>query len=186
MTRNRKASRAVLGAVTSAAVLGLLVGCGEDPSTQPSSSGVGQVGEVATFSGLSRNHTEGEVDYSQTPPVGGDHNPVWLDCNGTVYGDPIHDEKAVHSLEHGAVWLTYEPDISPSDVKALRSKVEGQQYIFMSPYPDQSAPVMATAWGVQLQLNDATDPALNDFIEKFRSGEQTPEPGATCDSGVML
>ena len=66
------------------------------------------------------------------------------------------------------------------------TKRKGRQYIFMSPYPDQAAPIMATAWGVQLTVKSADDPALADFAQKYSQGPQTPEPGATCDGGVML
>ncbi|WP_194922430.1 DUF3105 domain-containing protein, partial [Catenulispora rubra] len=56
---------------------------------------------VKSFSGLSRNHVTTPVTYPQTPPVGGDHAPVWLNCG--VYTAPVANENAVHAMEHGAV-----------------------------------------------------------------------------------
>ena len=58
---------------------------------------------------VTRNHTTQPVTYEQTPPVGGDHNPTWLNCG--VYTAPVPNELAVHALEHGAVWVTYRSDL---------------------------------------------------------------------------
>ena len=54
------------------------------------------------------------------PPVGGDHNPVWMNCDGDVYKKPIPDVNAVHSLEHGAVWVTYNDKAPAADVQDAR------------------------------------------------------------------
>ena len=49
-----------------------------------------------------RNHVQGVVSYTDSPPFGGDHDPTWADCNGTVYPTELRKENAVHMLEHGA------------------------------------------------------------------------------------
>ncbi len=54
-------------------------------------------------------HLEEPVTYTENPPVGGVHNPVWQNCG--YYAAPIPNETAVHSLEHGAIWITYQPDL---------------------------------------------------------------------------
>ena len=64
-------------------------------------------------------HTEGNVDYAQTPPAGGPHDPVWQNCG--FYTEPVRDENAVHSLEHGAVWITYLPSLPQDQVDRLRN-----------------------------------------------------------------
>ena len=127
-----------------------------------------------------RSHVQTEVDYKDTPPVGGNHAPQWLGCNGNLYDEPVRDENAVHSLEHGAVWITYKPDLASEQIETLKSKVKG--YSFMSPYPEQESPIMLTAWGVQLPLDSADDERVDQFLAKFRQGPQTPEPGATCNA----
>ena len=129
-------------------------------------------------------HVTTEVDYPQSPPVGGNHYPNWVSCNGDVYDKEIDDERAVHGLEHGAVWITYKEDEVPQeDIDLLEKKVKN--YTFMSPYAEQNSPIVLTAWGYQLELDDANDPRVNDFIDKFRQGPQTPEPGATCNSNTF-
>jgi hypothetical protein len=137
---------------------------------------------VEEFEGLSRDHVETDVDYPESPPVGGDHNPTWLNCG--VYTDPVPEVNVVHSLEHGAVWLTYQPDLDEDQVSTLEDFASDNDFTVVSPYEEQESPVVATAWGLQLELDSADDPRLPVFVEKYVQGPQTPEPGATCFGGV--
>ncbi|MER5538421.1 DUF3105 domain-containing protein [Streptomyces mirabilis] len=140
---------------------------------------------VETWSGtLSRNHVTKTVKYPMEPPVGGDHNPVWMNCNGDVYGKAINNMNAVHSLEHGAVWVTYNSKASDADVKALEAKVKKTPYTLMSPVEDQKDPIMLSAWGKQRTVTSASDPNVDKFFSEFVQGKQTPEPGAACTNGL--
>ncbi len=137
---------------------------------------------VKTYDKLSRNHVQTKVNYPQTPPVGGDHNPVWLNCMGTVYDKPVVNENAVHSMEHGAVWVTYNAKASAADIKTLSDKVKATPYSLMSPYPDEQGTITLTAWGTQLVLDSASDPRVGEFFTKYVQGPQTQEPGASCST----
>jgi hypothetical protein len=132
--------------------------------------------------GEAGQHTEGEVNYDQTPPAGGEHNPDWQ--NAGFYSEPVTNENAVHTLEHGAVWITYNPDLPQGQVDELQQIANNRECVLVSPYPDLGSPVVASAWGKQLDLEGAEDPALNRFIGTYLQGEQTPEPGAACTGGV--
>ncbi len=132
---------------------------------------------------LSQTHVNKTVKYPVEPPVGGDHNPVWQNCNGDVYAEAVANENAVHSLEHGAVWVTYTSKADKKDVEALAAKVKQTPYTLMSPYEDQKSPIMLSAWGAQRAVTGADDPDLGKFFEKYVQGEQTPEPGAACTGG---
>jgi hypothetical protein len=156
-------------------VVGLLV-------ARQMSTGSSDIAGVETFSNLAQTHQDGPLSYPQTPPVGGTHNPAWLNCG--VYDQPVPNENAVHSLEHGAVWITYRPDLPAADVDQLRGLVRGRRYALLSPYPDLPAPVVASAWGVQLKVDGASDARLQPFITKYMQGSQTPELGAPCTGGV--
>ncbi len=137
---------------------------------------------VATFEDLGREHTDEEVTYEQSPPVGGDHSPAWLNCG--IYTEPVPDTNAVHSLEHGAVWISYQPDLASAEIDALTDLVGTRSYVVLSPHADQESPIAATAWGLQLEVDSADDPRLAAFMEKYIQGEQTPEPGASCSGGI--
>ncbi|NGO48849.1 DUF3105 domain-containing protein [Streptomyces ureilyticus] len=133
---------------------------------------------------LTQNHVSGDVKYAMNPPVGGDHNQVWMNCDGDVYTKELSKTNAVHSLEHGAVWVTYNSKASDADVKALADKVEKTPYSLMSPVEDQKDPIMLSAWGAQRAVTSAKDPNVNTFFEKYVQGEQTPEKGAACTGGL--
>lgn len=139
---------------------------------------------VKTYQG--RQHVTGDqrVAYDESPPLGGPHDGVWAACNGVVYDEPVRTENMVHSLEHGAVWITYNPDkISPEELEQLRARVQGEQYIMMSPYPGLDAPISLQSWGHQLRVDSADDPRIDQFIRALRQNQYTvPETGATCDA----
>ncbi|UUU21522.1 DUF3105 domain-containing protein [Streptomyces sp. DSM 40750] len=161
----------------------------DDSSTASDSTSTGkwETGSdgVKTWSTkLTQNHVTKTVKYPMEPPVGGDHDPVWQNCNGDVYDKAIKAENAVHSLEHGAVWVTYNSKASDADVKALAEKVKKTPYTLMSPVEGQKDPVMLSAWGHQRTVTSATDPNLDKFFETYVQGKQTPEPGAACTNGV--
>ncbi len=133
---------------------------------------------------LGRDHVTGAVSYDPLPPVGGNHDAVWQDCG--VYTDQaqVADRNAVHSMEHGAVWVTYDPSLPQADVATLVDAVSGSDYTLLSPYAGIPSPVVASAWGEQLRLDDASDPRLAAFLVKYVQGPQTPEPGAPCTGGT--
>jgi len=137
---------------------------------------------VETFTGLTSDHVTGQVDYAQNPPTGGDHSAVGQICG--FYSEPIGDENGVHSLEHGAVWITHDPNLAADQVDTLRAFADENSYVLVSPRDGLTSPVVASAWGIQLQLDSADDERLPVFLRAYVNGPQTPEPGASCSSGV--
>ena len=144
----------------------------------------GEDGEMVWKGTLGRTHVKTTVKYATEPPVGGDHDRAWMNCNGDVYTNALDNMNAVHSLEHGAVWVTYTSKAPKADVEALAAKVEQTPYTLMSPDEKQQDPIMLTAWGVQRTVTGADDPNVNTFFEKYVQGEQTPEKGAVCTGGL--
>jgi hypothetical protein len=123
------------------------------------------------------------VDYKQSPPVGGPHDPYWADCTGTVYTVDIRHENAVHAEEHGAVWVTYNPQkVSKADIATLAKLVQNQPGRLMSPYAGLDSPISIQSWNHQLKVSSATDPRLKEFADFFSlNPSYYPEVGASCE-----
>jgi len=134
--------------------------------------------------GLHTLSPDQRVAYDRTPPFGGAHAPVWADCQGTVYDEPVRTEHMVHSLEHGTVWIAYNADqVTGADLEELVEKAEGEPYLMLSPWPDLDQPISLQSWGHQLKVDAVDDPRIDQFVAALRANEYTtPEPGARCDS----
>lgn len=177
--------------VAALGVVGVLVaGCsGNAPKAEPEVTSTPVVSGVQVFSGLSHTHLgKGQYpqSYPQSPPVGGPHSRAWLKCQ--VYDHAVPKENAVHSMEHGGIWLTYATDLPPASVAAVVQLAKlDPEYVLVSPYSGQDSPVIATTWGLQLKVSDASDPRLVAFIKAYAGGNQGGEAGSRCaSSGATL
>ncbi|MGH3716187.1 MAG: DUF3105 domain-containing protein [Micromonosporaceae bacterium] len=130
------------------------------------------------------DHKPGDLTYPQKPPVGGTHNGIWQNCMGNIYNAPIADEHAVHSLEHGAIWITYQPGLPKDQIDQLKERVEGKDHMMLSQHSGQPTKISVQAWGFQLQLDDADDSRIDDFIQALRG--EGPEKGASCSEGITV
>ena len=152
----------------------------KDPSTQIEGVVIKNYGEA------NRGHIgpDKRVAYNQSPPFGGPHDATWAACNGVVYETAVRNENMVHALEHGAVWIAYNPDQVGGDaLRTLQGKVDGERYTVMSPYPGLDSPISLQSWGHQLKLTDANDPRIDQFVSSLRQNQYThPEVGASCDA----
>lgn len=143
---------------------------------------------VLIFSNSAREHREGNIRYRRAVPVGGPHHRIWLNCG--IYDRPVSEENVVHSLEHGAIWIAYQPNLPTDQVKILREWVRqqndrlGKPFVILAPKPGLDKPIAVTAWQVQLKLNDASDERLGQFLRQYWKGLFTPEPENNCSGGT--
>jgi hypothetical protein len=153
----------------------------QDPSTKI--AGV----QVQPYEGGLHVDRATRVAYTHNPPMGGAHDYSWAACNGVVYPEAVRSENLVHSLEHGAVWIAYNPaQVSGAALDTLKAKV-GVPYTVMSPYPDLDQPISLQSWGHQLKLSDANDPRIDQFITALRLNSNVfPEPNASCQEQPSL
>jgi len=166
----------------------------EAPATMPQQNGFpdkpaipneSSIEGVQTYPDKSvyHNHvSEVQTPEGDIPPAFGEHLSAWQNCG--IYEQPVGLGNALHSMEHGAVWLTYAPNLSESQIADLQKLVHGHGYVLMSPYPPQKKPAVLTAWGVQLIIDTLPDDRISQFVVYYEQGPQNPEPGAPCSGAV--
>ncbi|MEO6699927.1 MAG: DUF3105 domain-containing protein [Jatrophihabitantaceae bacterium] len=165
-------------------VIGYAVSSGKKKSSSASSPDKITAIVHKTFG--SGDHKSRVISYTESPPMGGPHAPIWADCTGTVYPTQIANENAVHDLEHGAVWITYKPGLAADQLDVLTKLVSGQQYMLLSPYAGLKTNVSLQAWGYQLFVDSATDPRVQQFITDLKLNQtNTPELGASCTNAAF-
>jgi hypothetical protein len=87
-------------------------------------------------------------------------------------------------MEHGAVWVTYNPDdVSGDELEALK-KLLPSTYIVLSPYEGIDSPIVLTNWNHQLKVDSAEDERIPAFLEEYWRSQNVPEPNASC-SGAL-
>jgi hypothetical protein len=161
----------------SRAIPGIFVGAATDNGTQ-------QPFSYPSYKAAMHVSADQRVAYDRFPPVGGPHDGQWAACEGVVYTTAVRDENMVHTLEHGAIWIAYNPDtVKGAELDTLKGLVNGQGFISMSPYPGLKTKVSLQAWAHQLQVDSVTDPRIQQFITALRQNPFVyPETGARCDS----
>lgn len=165
----------VVGGVVAVALVLLVVFIAMDVSNNPQTVPDAPAG-TEYFTIEDAGHVAGPVDYPTSPPVGGPHSAEPLACG--AYPTPVPDERAVHTLEHGAAWLTYEPDVDAATIGALESFARRRD-VLVSPYPGQVDPIVLTTWGTQLRLEELDDDVIDQFIRAFQH-RTAPENNVGC------
>lgn len=133
---------------------------------------------------LSHDHQQGRIAYDRVPPLGGPHKPRWLACG--VYDEAVPDEFAVHSIEHGAVWLAHAPDLPAGEVTQLAELAESnREYVLVAPRDGLDSRIVVVTWGATIEASSADDPRLAEFVQAYAGGGQGGEPGAPCATGGL-
>ena len=151
-------------------------------------SAVDEISGVQTFEyAAGQEHVTTPVAYEQAPPVGGPHDGEWADCTGTVYDVQIRQENAVHSLEHGAVWITYDPEVVTGDALATLTDLADESGRMVSPNPGQDSPISLQSWNHQLKVDSVDDERIVQFADFLtRNSDFHPEVGASCENPDFL
>jgi hypothetical protein len=188
--KRRRIVAVTLSSVAVVAVVGIVIGVVVSNATRPAPQIPLTAAERAAIeidgeeviAGLEPIHTTEPVQYDVMPPAGGPHNPSWLNCG--VYEEEQPAEYAVHSLEHGAIWLAYDPEqISDEQLTELR-RIAPDRHAIVSPIAGLESPVIASAWGARLQVDDPSDERVQQFIDKYWLSPSAPEPGALCSNAL--
>ncbi|WP_019178796.1 DUF3105 domain-containing protein [Microbacterium yannicii] len=175
----------IVGSTAAVVIVGLIVAsivfAPAPPKQYEAGSDGVEIEGVETFENET-DHVEGTVEYEQNPPAGGPHNQVWLNCG--IYDQPVPNENAVHALEHGAVWVTYDPaSVTGDELTTLKAQLPSS-YVVLSPYEGLDTPIALSNWNHQLKLDSADDERIGQFFEEYWRSQNVPEPGALCTGGL--
>jgi hypothetical protein len=152
-----------------------------DPYRQPALPAAMKIKGVTYRVEGQHNHVNGTIKYDASPPVGGNHSQLWANCTGIVYDHQLANENAVHMLEHGAVWITYNPKTLPaSQLATLKKYVQGVDRTALTPYAGLRTPISLQSWGYQLFVNSASDPRIAQFIATLKYNPKTTPENASC------
>lgn len=134
---------------------------------------------ISSFAGEGLNdHVDGTVNYEMSPPVEGAHADNPSGCG--VFSSPVINENFVHSLEHGAVGLLYDPTrAAPEDIKELEAiAAAADRNVLSAPYEGMETVFSITSWSRRMDLNDLDLSAVNEYVDTFAG--KGPEPGKEC------
>lgn len=125
------------------------------------------------------------VTYGTNPPTSGNHWPTPV-LDG-LYDKVQPDEGLVHSLEHGRVWISYQPDISQNVIDEIKELAEGRIRIIVTPRAANETDIALAAW-TRLDTFDLENGELDknrilDFIERY--DDKGPERGIPAHVGKV-
>ena len=117
-----------------------------------------------------------QATYKTYPPSSGKHYGQYLDWG--VYTKDVPPEYWVHGLEHGGIVILYNCALLGDCTKAQKTMETlfkaappdpefKRVKILISPNSKITSPVVALAWGWQLNLNDINQTALIAFYQKY-------------------
>jgi len=128
--------------------------------------------DVEQFESQGREHVPGEVNYERTPPLSGSHSSRATSAG--FYEEGRNLENLVHSLEHGAVIVYYDPDALTEDAESdLREWASNYTdplasvIVVPSPNDEPEAPYTLTAWRHRLRLSEYDPDAVRAFIAEY-------------------
>lgn len=138
---------------------------------------------------VTSEHVNGSVDYSQytSPPTYGNHhhsdefdidsNPGATPRVTGIYDQEQPDEDLIHNLEHGHVWISYNPDLISdadlADLKQLLRDGSGDANgfgagVILTPRSGNSTAIALASWGRLTELHHYNEPTVRSFIETNR------------------
>ncbi len=122
--------------------------------------------------------------YPTSPPYGGPHSPNLVPCG--VYQAPQSFAGIVHTMEHGAVIIYYQPDLfTPDEVSEVRAVAldllqDGKRIVF-TPHQQINARLALAAWGRLLFLDQFEEEAIRGFADAFENkGPERIPRSAAC------
>jgi hypothetical protein len=171
-------------------------------------AGCGAIQTVGPYQGAGNNqdndraHITGQPpplsSYRTTPPASGPHNPTPLDAG--VYQNPPDIYMTIHSLEHGAVIVWYNPSTaSTSELTRIQSwfrQPQDSDHVIVAPYnyPDQETAgqlpagkqMVLVAWHRMQVCNQVSLPVAFSFYWNLGAAPNHPYKGEAPEAGGAI
>ena len=159
--------------VVGLAVLGLLLYGGYTLLTAQKES-LGEDFSIAVPIMDSRGHVNPgspRPNYNSNPPTSGPHGST---INKGVHDEEFPDESLVHNLEHGVVWVSYQPDIPEEVVNELEDITKSHGKVVLTIRSANEKDIALSAWGrldtFDVNPDGTIDKArIEDFIKRYRN-----------------
>ncbi len=122
-----------------------------------------------------RTHISGgssRPDYNSNPPTSGPHDAKTTERG--VHEEEVADEHLVHNLEHGEIWISYQPDIPESAIEELERITNGNQKTVLTPRASNEKDIALSSWG-RLDTFDIGPEGvidrkrIEDFIKRYKN-----------------
>jgi len=130
-------------------------------------------GKVEEFPIEGRDHVPAgtDVEYKTNPPTSGSHlaeAEKW-----GIFSNEIDDMAAVHSMEHGGIWISYK-DITQEEISSLEEvSKQNSQSTVVSPRSGNDGKIVIASWGKMVKLETAEKALIQKYIDTYKN--QAPE-----------
>ena len=135
-----------------------------------------------------------DANYTERPATSGFHDLSTLGTEQKVFTEPVREEQAVHTLEHGGVIVYYRAEgtsaVEPDVIDRLAGVTEGRRAALVAPYPDfdENTSLAMVAWNTIMtcpsgvSAEDAETIATS-FVDAFECTSRAPESGVSAECG---
>lgn len=126
-----------------------------------------------------REHVNSKEYGGDQPPTSGSHaSPLtW-----GVYDTEVRDDQAIHNMEHGGVYVSYQPNLPKDQIKELTSLLSAPfsdskfqpKKIVLAPRVKNKYPIELSSWRRSEALTSYDQQKIEDYIT--RNLGKSPEP----------
>ena len=109
-----------------------------------------------------------ELAVTSTPPTSGSH--FGQVASAGLRDEEIPDGHLIHNLEHGDIWISYNPRISGDTINQLKQFLDGK--VVITPRSENEQDIALAAWGRldSFNLDESGLPVerIEDFIKRYK------------------
>lgn len=127
--------------------------------------------EEFAIEGRSHVSASAQVEYKTNPPTSGSHLAQAI--NWGIYNQEIDDKAALHSLEHGGIWISYK-DLTDGEIQQLQKIAQrNSQSVVLNPRAANDNRIVVASWGRMMKLENVDEALIQKYIDTFKN--QSPE-----------